>query len=367
MNGHTHFQWLDLIRFLAAFLVIASHYRAVFLPEYSDLMPSQHNPVIFGFYFLTRLGNEAVMIFFVLSGFLVGGKLIERCQNRTFNLTQYTVDRSVRIMLPLISALLLQLIVEIVYDKPIEPLRILGNLLSLQGIVVNSEIVVLWSLSYEVWFYIIAGAIAVWMLAKTKKQIIWSYILIGTSFLVFSHLKAYYIFIWLTGALVYRHIPIKSDTKKIIVSLLFSLMLIPLMQLSSGSRTSFHVTDILGPHSHSIFEVAFGLLFGVFISQIVVYSPRHKWSVTLNRIGTKLAAFSYTLYLVHLPLRDLMFYFGAEKAEVLNSYTIILYFAFLLIGLFGSYLIYLIFERNTKKVKGFIFNLISQKRKDQQQ
>lgn len=299
------------------------------------------------------------MVFFVLSGFLVGGRLIERCHKGTFNITQYAVDRSVRIMLPLISALLLQLVVEIITGAPVRPWRMVGNLFSLQGVFCDTEIEVLWSLSYEVWFYIIAGAAAVWMLARTKKQIIWSYVVMGLSFLVFTQMKAYYIFIWLTGAVVYRHLPAKACRWKIMLSLLLALIIIPIMQLSSGSNTSLQLGKFLGPNTHSIFEVLFGLFFGFFICQAVVYSPRHKWSVLLNRIGTRLAAFSYTLYLVHVPLMRLMLHFGGKRAENLDAHTLGLYFAFLFLGIFGSWLIYLLFERNTKRVKGFIFSLSS--------
>lgn len=93
-----HYWWIDLLRFLAAFVVMAGHARGSFLAEYSVLPQDQHTPIVFGFYFLTRLGFEAVMIFFVLSGFLVGGKAVERITEGTFRAKQYAIDRFARIM-----------------------------------------------------------------------------------------------------------------------------------------------------------------------------------------------------------------------------------------------------------------------------
>ena len=70
-------------------------------------LQSRRITLIFAFYSLTRLGNEAVLIFFVMSGFLVGGKRDRGCNKVSFDIKGYAIDRTVRIMLPLISALLL--------------------------------------------------------------------------------------------------------------------------------------------------------------------------------------------------------------------------------------------------------------------
>ena len=75
IGGRKHYPWLDLIRFIAAFAVMAGHYRGAFLPEYSDIPPEQRNISIFLFYTITHFPAEAVLLFFVLSGFLVGGKV----------------------------------------------------------------------------------------------------------------------------------------------------------------------------------------------------------------------------------------------------------------------------------------------------
>lgn len=97
-----HYYWLDLLRFLAAFAVLGCHFRGALFVEYANLTHEYQNPVVFLFYFLTRFGFEAVLVFFVLSGFLVGGKVIQRLVEGSFKARDYAIDRFVRIMLPLI-------------------------------------------------------------------------------------------------------------------------------------------------------------------------------------------------------------------------------------------------------------------------
>lgn len=156
MNNKTlHFYWLDLLRFLAAFAVVMCHFRGAFFVDYSSLPSEQQTPVCFIFYVLTRLGHEAVLIFFVLSGFLVGGRSIEKMRQGVFDGRNYVIDRFVRIMLPLSSALLLYIPVMLYTGAGIKWRSWLGCWVSLQGILTGPCIEPLWSLSYEVWFYIL--------------------------------------------------------------------------------------------------------------------------------------------------------------------------------------------------------------------
>jgi peptidoglycan/LPS O-acetylase OafA/YrhL len=169
-NTHKHYPWLDLTRFIAAFMVLCCHARGGAFVEYGLLSAEQQNPLTFGFFSITRLGHEAVLAFFVLSGFLVGGKVIQRLKEGTFDLKSYTIDRTVRIFLPLIATLLLIVVVYLMMGQPNSILQLTGNLLSLQGIFVGSATAPLWSLAYEVWFYILIGSLAVFINRKNTIQ-----------------------------------------------------------------------------------------------------------------------------------------------------------------------------------------------------
>lgn len=78
--------------------------------KYNFLDADQQGPISFLFYLIGRMGSEAVFAFFILSGFLVGGPGLERIFKSTFDLKNYTVNRSVRIMLPLVSAIVMYLV-----------------------------------------------------------------------------------------------------------------------------------------------------------------------------------------------------------------------------------------------------------------
>lgn len=59
--------FLDFVRWMAALLVVLQHIRYLWFAEYADI---QNKTILFKlFYFLTGFGSEAVMVFFVLSGF----------------------------------------------------------------------------------------------------------------------------------------------------------------------------------------------------------------------------------------------------------------------------------------------------------
>ena len=86
--------WLDTMRFIAAFLVLFSHSRNDFFVPFDQLPPEQRGLFAYVFYFLGRLGHEAVIVFFVLSGFLVGGRGLERIKNDSFQIGSYCIDRT---------------------------------------------------------------------------------------------------------------------------------------------------------------------------------------------------------------------------------------------------------------------------------
>lgn len=88
---------LDLLRAAAAITVFLVHVRGASFVDFGALPASQRTfftAVAFG---VTRLGHEAVMIFFVLSGYLVGGQVIRRVIAGRFSIADYAIDRSTRI------------------------------------------------------------------------------------------------------------------------------------------------------------------------------------------------------------------------------------------------------------------------------
>lgn len=352
-NGH--YYWLDLIRFLAAFAVLACHFRGAFFEEYSLLPTEQQNSIVFSFYFITRLGFEAVLIFFVLSGFLVGGKAIMRIKTNTFHAEDYVIDRFARIMLPLVSSLLFYLPICLYFDIPTSVMDWIGSLLSLQGILTSSVFATLWSLSYEVWFYILMFSIAVILTQKNKAKFGVGVVILVLSMLVFVKLKASYLYVWLLSACLFAlYKPnVKSLRSVCAISLIVSALIIILLQVSSNSRflsIKIGSAEII----RDILIVVFGLSFSIFTKTIIEITPQKTFMKTLNSYGTKLAAFSYTLYLTHVPVLKLLRELGAPKCASVDISSVSLYVLWMAIAIAVAYGLYYIFERNTPAFKRFL-------------
>lgn len=113
---------------------------------------------------LFRLGQEAVILFFLLSGFVVN---FSHVRGRDKSFQTYIIKRGLRIYVPLIAVFLLGWGVQSLRSGATQPVNLtdlLLNLLMLQdagslkpGVIVepfmgNSP---LWSLSYEWWFYML--------------------------------------------------------------------------------------------------------------------------------------------------------------------------------------------------------------------
>jgi peptidoglycan/LPS O-acetylase OafA/YrhL len=76
-----------------------------------------------------------------------------------------------------------------------------------------------------------------------------------------------------------------------------------------------------------------------------------------------LAEFSFTLYVLHVPLIHLLQHlgrnwFGGEKLDPSSTADFAVYFAILGIVLALSYLSYLVFERNTYRVRRILKRLL---------
>jgi peptidoglycan/LPS O-acetylase OafA/YrhL len=184
---------LDMIRGVAALAVMFGHIRGLFFQDYKDV--TGRSPMLAVLYAITGLGHQAVMVFFVLSGFLIGGSVLMGLKRWSWK--RYLVNRFCRLYLVLIPALLVTAVLDYIsyrqpgghfyFDAPIahfsrEPLvagrtliAFLGNLAFLQHILVpvfgsNSP---LWSLANEFWYYLLfpAALLVVYSPGNPKRRI----------------------------------------------------------------------------------------------------------------------------------------------------------------------------------------------------
>jgi peptidoglycan/LPS O-acetylase OafA/YrhL len=170
---------LDAARAGAALLVLIHHVRNLLFVDYGSI-GSHPNLLLSASYALTSLGREAVMVFFVLSGFLIATAIGSAVASGGWSLWTYALRRVTRLWVVLLPALLLTVVLDRsaiawlpggrLYVHPPageavlsysaasndSPLVLLGNVVFLQEIVVapygsNSP---LWSLAYEFWYYV---------------------------------------------------------------------------------------------------------------------------------------------------------------------------------------------------------------------
>ena len=337
----SHSEWLDFLRFASAMVVVLSHIRGLLFVEYSQLTPDDRTLLTTMFYGITRLGHEAVLVFFVLSGYLVGGKALRRMFRHEFKSSDYLIDRTARIWVPLIPALILSSF------TPVGEVNLyiwICNLFSLQGVIApmlggNGP---LWSLAYEVWFYILIYAVG--RLLNNPNMDYLGLIIIGIVCLVFSQLKPHYIICWFAGAIFYlKPINAKKSATQLVIFIAFIVSII-LLQITSGSNF------LNSKEIDSVVRSSIEIINAISIGAICVCLSQTK-SNLISRISVPMAAFSYTLYLTHYPILPWIQYHSTEKISQVSlssfSYYIFLALALVLI----AWLLYLPFERQTPKIR----------------
>ena len=96
---------LDALRGFAAFSVLLNHWRDALFVDYSQL--SHPNPLLAGAYLMARLGHQWVIVFFVLSGYLVGGGVLRSIREGHWSWRGYLFRRLTRLYIVLVPALIL--------------------------------------------------------------------------------------------------------------------------------------------------------------------------------------------------------------------------------------------------------------------
>jgi peptidoglycan/LPS O-acetylase OafA/YrhL len=80
---------LDFVRWVAALLVVLQHVRYLWCVEYTNV---QNKTLwIKLFYFITGFGSEAVLVFFMLSGYLVGGGALRKWRDGKYSSRDYFI------------------------------------------------------------------------------------------------------------------------------------------------------------------------------------------------------------------------------------------------------------------------------------
>lgn len=359
------FYWLDSLRFFAAFVVVFSHTCIQFQTNYAGLDSEYHSSIYAILYLLFRCGSEAVLVFFVLSGFLVGGKTIEKLQSGTFSGTQYAIDRTVRIVLPLVPALILSYIANTLCGESFYWYEYIGNFLSLQNYCVRPVNGALWSLSSEVWFYIFMFGISLFVaknevstlcLFRNKisfnRKIMGGLIVVISAF-VFLGFGYEGLLLWFIGTFAYC-LKDLVVSKKRTIGVLFLLPIAEFYYKQTWWKGGLLIPSLPTP-SKSFIHIVYAILIAYILCWIIQKVPRRKYLLKMDVLGTKMAKFSYTLYLCHYPFLILIkrYVYPIETNKIdLEAIAVFLIISVSVTVL--CYPLYLISEQHTYKIKTYV-------------
>ncbi len=293
--------FLNISRWLAAFMVLIDHVRHLILVEIDQV---EHKTILWKvLYFATGFGNEAVMVFFVISGFLVGALTLERWRTKGANLRAYISARVSRIYTVFIPALIVGFVIDCIglhyfndselysnskvyaITSQISSWDFIGNLFMMQGILVEhfGSNRPLWSLANEWWYYCIFALIGMAITSKGNPRIG-----LIVAAIVFASLLPFKILIlggvWLLGFGVHAWINSRLWRPHPLFGIGIFLILIIV------SRLGHNVLN----DTVSAFSVGIGYVFALVSSSRTNILP-------LKRVNAFLAEFSYTTYLFHFP------------------------------------------------------------------
>jgi peptidoglycan/LPS O-acetylase OafA/YrhL len=350
---------LDAIRGIAALAVFGSHWRELFLIPFAEI--KHHTPFVRLLYGVTDFGHEAVIIFFVMSGYLVGGSAFKAIVNGKWTWKKYSFDRLTRLYIVLLPALLLgyaidtygihrfgeggiygglaaQTIVQHPVAANLAPGIFLANGLFLQTI--RSPALgsngPLWSLANEFWYYILFPCVALAFVKNQKAALRALYAFAFCAILIFVGWNiSLYFLVWLLGLAIALSPPVPSPAIGRVVLAAASILLL---------------TVLLGMHHFLAKGASRDFVLAIFSAGFfyaVIQPLNFDWPAALPRIAKHLAASSYTLYLVHLPLLVLL-----EAALIRGRWypdVKHIALAFLVLALVFVYaqFIYFLFEKRT--------------------
>lgn len=346
---------ISLLRGLAALQVAAAHLRAQVFPGLSTLQ----DPSLWyvGLSFFSGFAHQAVVVFFVLSGWLVGGSLLDRV-GKPHALRDYAIDRLTRLWIVLLPAFILMLLLglgtgELDAEQPrladISPwslTTLLGNLTGVQTMAVPAfgGNFPLWSLAYETWYYALFPLLVLAIRpGNTQRRLAAAVAAVALAFCLSSGIVLYFV-VWLMGAAASRVRLDASRVQRYAGWLLFG-------ALAVGMRLQGQDGDM---DAHSLGrDVLYSALFLLCLCGAGRRDPAAMRP--LVAAGAFLAGFSFTLYVLHVPLlRMLWTYRGGELLSTDDPASMAVYAAMLAIVVSLSYLIHLPFEAQTARLRRFI-------------
>lgn len=312
--------YLDSVRALAALMVAMSHLRNFLLVDWQAV--SDKSPSAAIFYWLTGFGRASVILFFVLSGYLVGGRALEAVREARFDLRFYAASRLARIYPPLILAVLVTCGLDWIglfscnelgyYDVP-NSYRVTGvvmsvadtltlpagamNLLFLQTLLVPTfgSNTPLWSLANEFWYYVLGPAVCLTLFGAGRQRLIAAgcTMLVSAGLLLLNSGVLLLFLPWAAGALAFIFARGAPRSLRVFCWVLWLLTL-------AAVRTA---------HYFAAHQAAGDFLLAASFAGALAVTGRtgsEPGSRDAASPLARMAGFSYSLYLLHVPMLFLL-------------------------------------------------------------
>jgi len=361
MSRHVH---LDMLRGVAALAVVMGHIRGFVFVSYGEL--TAPGPGVEALYAASSLGHQAVVAFFALSGYLVGGQALRGILLGAWSFPDYMIARLARLWTVAIPALLLTLIVDWTgralgggagYDgawyalaasgpnqqspADLSASTFLGNLAFLQMIAVpvygsNGP---LWSLANEFWYYVLGPLVAITVLMRRC----WPQSArVGVAALIIAVLLPGPLvllgLIWAAGALVNHVAAVRSHSfmghPLYLAATILLVVAAVIFSRGAGSVTA---------------DLTLGVAWAALIPALALRRPS---GALYTRVATGLAEISYTLYATHFPLLAFAwFVFMAPRKAVPGLSSMLTAGGLLVVLLLAAVVLWWCFERNTARVR----------------
>lgn len=342
MIGNSKSSLLDATRWFAALVVLVGH---------ADMFALQRTGYkAFGIEYIGDHSHSAVIMFFVLSGFVIA---LSVDQNKNLNFKKYFLDRFSRIysVLPLaiIFTATLDFIGSGLSSSYLNPtfipqdnyiVRLLVNLFSMQGAqgyrVQFGSNPALWSIGYEVFYYFIFGIIYFWKeIFRNNKSL--AYFVVATLFVIAGIKIASYFFIWLIGFIAY-----KAQKKYSLSSSFFWIFLLLFLM----------VNYLVVYKSIANFEFFDDFLLGLFFSLLLLPNTPNLGNPGAHKF---MADFSFSLYAFHMPILFFSYFVIFRNDTPLYIFSLITLFFCLIF----CYLTSLITEKKRYWLRDFIIKHIN--------
>ncbi|SDN34930.1 Peptidoglycan/LPS O-acetylase OafA/YrhL, contains acyltransferase and SGNH-hydrolase domains [Paenibacillus sp. yr247] len=379
-------KYLDFLRFFAALTVLVQHLSPTFgvagAPPGTGVWLKDF--IKLSIYEWSQSGFKFVMVFFVLSGFFVSSSVLKMIDNDRWSWRIYLTNRLTRLWIVLIPALLLTVAWkyiqyhlfgmgdESLITTDLRWTTFLGNVFFLQGIRgvhLFGHNGPLWSLSFEFWYYILFPCIV--LAIKSPKWITRLIYTVATAVIAwFVGIGVIGMFpVWLLGSLLVMVRTIRINSVLIATMLILVSLALDVLSVNStiyNYLLGSHIPIVSNPLSlipALLPNMVVGISFSITIYLVLCFFNNKSLQVSSWNPYRKLAGFSYSLYLLHYPTMDFFYELKRSKwwhfPRELNFYHWFPVVA--LIVIIYSWIISLLTEARTDKLRRFILRLISNK------